>query len=293
MYRLLLYLIYSGQLFFVAAGLFLAAVSMDLSGVLATRPLIRRGAALLTLLSIPLAALSGTPLAIVWTIPLLVATLGYAFLGFGPPRRFCRPLGVVAIALTLTAVCIELPYHVRRPQVERPVRVFVVGDSLASGGFGESLPWPGVLGRELGLPLKNLALPSDTAPMALEDQIPLLPPPGVRECVIIEIGANDMLDGLPAASFASALDAILAKAGGSGRRRLMMLELPLPPGQWRFGAIQRKLSAKYDCILVPKRLFAGVLLGEGNTLDGAHLSQRGHDALARTLAEWLGWRRNS
>jgi lysophospholipase L1-like esterase len=290
MRALLLYSIYSGELFFVAAVLFLGAVGLDLSGFLTTRPLARRIAAMLALLSIPLAALSGTPLPIFLAIPVLAATLGYAFLGFGAPRRLSRLLGAAAIALSMIAIVVELPYHMTHPPIDRPVGLFVIGDSLASGGFGEALAWPEVLSRESGLPLKNLALPSDTAARAVEDQIPELPPTNGGECVIVEIGGNDMLEGAPAESFASALDELLTKAGASGRRRLIMIELPLPPGQWRYGAIQRRLSAKHGCVLIPKRLLAGVLLREGNTLDGVHMSQRGHVAFARALAAWLGWR---
>jgi len=59
-----------------------------------------------------------------------------------------------------------------------------------------------------------------------------------------------------------------------------MLELPLPPLFNRFGEIQRRLARRYDVLLVPKRYFAGVLIGEQATLDGLHLSPAGHQKMA-------------
>jgi acyl-CoA thioesterase-1 len=277
-------------MFFVAVFSFLAAAALDLAGSLDGRFWVRRVAGFLALLAIPLAGLGAPPLPIAFAILALVATLAYAFFGFGARKTLRRLLAAPAVAACLLAMAIELPYHVRRPHTMRPLRLFVIGDSLASGGFGEATTWPAVLGREMRLPVTNLALPSDNAAMALESQIPRLPiAPASMECVIVEIGGNDMLEGTPLNQFARALDGILAKAGAAGRRKLIMLEIPLLPGRWRYGATQRRLAAKHQSVLVPKRILARVLLGAGNTSDGIHLTQRGHDALARDLTAWLNW----
>jgi acyl-CoA thioesterase I len=288
MHGALLYHVYSGQLFFSAAMLVLAAVVSDLFGWLDPRPLTRRIAAFLTVLAVPLAALSGTPVRMMLAIPAIAATLGYALFGFGSRGRLRYSLGGLASALVAIAVAIEIPYHLRHSNEPTPSHVFVIGDSLSSGGFGERTPWPEILARHLRVPVTNLALPSDSAAMALQNQIPQLSTPASRnEYAIIEIGGNDMLEGVPPDAFAAALDAILSRAGAEGRRRIVLLELPLLPGRWQYGAIQRRLAAKYDALLVPKRVLARVLLGEGNTSDGIHLRQRGHDALALELARWL------
>ena len=284
----LLYHVYSGQLFFSAAILVLAAVVSDLFGWLDTRPLTRRIAAFLTVLAVALAALSGTPVRMVLAILTIVATLGYALFGFGARWGLRYSLGGLASALVVIAVASEIPYHLRRSTEPTPSRVFVIGDSLSSGGFGERTPWPEILARHLRVPVTNLALPSDNAAMALQNQIPQLPVPGSRnECALIEIGGNDILEGVPPDAFAAALNAILSRAGAEGRRRVVLLELPLLPGRWEYGAIQRRLAAKHNALLVPKRILARVLLGEGNTSDGIHLQQQGHDALALELARWL------
>ncbi|HEY8132388.1 MAG TPA: hypothetical protein VII12_10890, partial [Thermoanaerobaculia bacterium] len=110
----LLYHIYSGQLFFSAAILVLAAVVSDLFGWLNTRPLARRLAAFLTVFAVPLAALSGTPVRMVMAIPTIVATLGYALFGFGARWWLRYSLGGLAIALVAIAVATEIPYHLKR-----------------------------------------------------------------------------------------------------------------------------------------------------------------------------------
>ena len=63
-----------------------------------------------------------------------------------------------------------------------------------------------------------------------------------------------------------------------------MLELPLFPLQNAFGEAQRQVAAKYGVALLPKRCFAAVLGTEGATHDGLHLSQVGHDAMAKVIA---------
>jgi acyl-CoA thioesterase-1 len=272
---LLLYSLYSGWMFFAAVGMFLSAVIAP-----------RRAAGFLALLAIPLAILAAPPIPLLLAIPALMAVLAFLFAGV----RATRALRAAAVAACLLVAAVELPYHVRRPRIVRPSSVFVIGDSLASGGFGEAAPWPSVLSREIHLPVTNLALPSDNAAMALENQVPRLPVPGSgTECVIIEIGGNDMLEETPAQLFARALDGVVAKASASGRRSVVMLELPLLPGRWRYGAIQRDIAAKHGLVLVPKRILARALAGAGHTSDGVHLTQRGHDALARDLAAWLRW----
>ena len=67
-----------------------------------------------------------------------------------------------------------------------------------------------------------------------------------------------------------------------------MLELPLLPGQWAFGARQRNLAAKHDVVLIPKRLLAGLVLTDANVSDGLHLTPAGQDRMAELLVSWLG-----
>lgn len=254
----LLYSIYSGQLFFAAVALLVIAFVAP-----------KRIAGVLAMLAVALAAFSG---------PLIGTLLTLSAFGLWRWRKTA-----IAASLCLIAVALELPYHVVPRELPLPSRIFVIGDSLASGGFGEPMPWPAILGKKLGVPVVNLSLASANAQIALERQIPELPrAAGSGELVIIEIGGNDMLDGTGATNFASHLDRLLAAAGN--RRRVAMFELPLLPGRWLYGFSQRRLARKHSCVLIPKRVLARVLTEPGNTSDGIHLTQRGHEALATALA---------
>jgi acyl-CoA thioesterase-1 len=284
MRELLLFHIYSGHLFFTAAAIFLGMVVLDLSGFLARRPLMLRAARVLALLSILLAGLSGTPLpAVVWIITLLT-TLTYVLLRLGRSDQSPRVLAVVAIANVLVCLTYEASWHRDRVYAQRPPRLIVIGDSLSSGGFGEALAWPALFARRLGVPLVNLAAPSDSATGALRNQIPNLPPPKAADLAIVEIGGHDMLDGVDPREFERALDQILTALSG---RQIVMFELPLIPGRWRYGAIQRRLTVQHRALLAPKRILARVLVDPRNTSDGLHLTQRGHEALAGALSAWL------
>lgn len=52
--------------------------------------------------------------------------------------------------------------------------------------------------------------------------------------------------------------------------------------------IQRRPARKFDVTLIPKRVLMGVLSASGATLDSIHLTQRGHDLLARQVRAILG-----
>jgi lysophospholipase L1-like esterase len=253
----ILYHVYSGHLFFTAAALFVVGALI---------PRVR----LLVLLAIPLVALSGTP--IHWPITLLVIAALTAYF-IAPKRR-------IAVAAALTAVAImvilELPYHLKRPDIPHG-RLFVIGDSLASGGFGESRAWPVRLGAV------NLSRAAETAATARE-HLTSLPPAQPGDCVLVELGGNDMLNDTQTGDYASALDQLLR---GIQPRRIVMLELPVVPGAWAYGAIQRRLARKHNAVLLPKRVLASVLSDPRNTSDGLHLTERGHAQLARDLAVYL------
>jgi lysophospholipase L1-like esterase len=64
----------------------------------------------------------------------------------------------------------------------------------------------------------------------------------------------------------------------------LLPELPLFPFQNAIGQAQRAIAATYGAALLPKWCFAKALGMEEGTLDGLHLSQTGHNEMARILA---------
>ncbi|MGZ8867963.1 MAG: GDSL-type esterase/lipase family protein, partial [Thermoanaerobaculia bacterium] len=234
----ILYHVYSGQLFFTALALFAIGITVRRLRVLA-------------LLAIPLAFFSGTPMPLVAAIPLTLAAIVVLF------RQFKGRM-VVGLLAVVVAAGIEIPWHVGNAGEVARAPLFVLGDSLASGGFGEQSPWPERLGA------RNLSSPSETVASALERDPPVF---HANDIVIVELGGNDMLDGTPLAEFERSLDALLGRLRGT---RVVMLELPILPGRWGYGSIQRRLARKHGAALIPKRLLARALTGAGNTTDGLH-----------------------
>lgn len=104
--------------------------------------------------------------------------------------------------------------------------------------------------------------------------------------VLIEIGGNDLLSGVPSHEFEQALEAIFLKVVAPGRT-VVMFELPLFPHTIAYGQIQRRLAAKYGVWLIPKRFFIYVISGPGATLDGLHLSDAGAHRMAALVAQSL------
>jgi len=66
-----------------------------------------------------------------------------------------------------------------------------------------------------------------------------------------------------------------------------MFELPLPPFRAGFSRAQRELARKHNVTLLPRSVLADVLGMRGATVDGLHLSQKGHDALARSVGRLI------
>lgn len=285
----LLYHLYSGQLFFSAALLLLSAATASLSGVLDRRPILRSVCSVIALASIPAAALSGTPMPALQAALLLGATLPFVLFGIVAPPRRRAILAGIGMAATIAGVAAEIRWHVAVAPISKPRRIIVIGDSLSSGGFGESRPWPRIVASEIGAELHNLALAGETASSAIQNQLPDVPPLQVGDCVVIAIGGNDMLDRLPPRGFESALARILEASSAGGQRNVVILELPIVPGEWRYGTIQRRLARKHAAAVIPKRILAGVLLEPDNTYDGLHPTQDGHDRLAREIRASLHW----
>jgi lysophospholipase L1-like esterase len=156
----------------------------------------------------------------------------------------------------------------------------VLGDSLSAGVGREERCWPAVLAGTSGLPVVNLARPGATVRSAMDQAEAIAKSDSV---VILEVGGNDLLHGTEAADYRRGLDALLSRLR-AGRHEVLMFELPLPPFANAFGAAQRDAAAEHDARLIPKRVLAGVLGMKGGTVDGLHLSQKGHDALAERMA---------
>lgn len=293
MQNLILYHLVSGHAWFSSGLLFFLVVVLDVAGVLAKRGWRRRTARVILLAAVLMAGLSGTPLRLWLAIPLAASCLGYLCFGLAAKGRKRRlTLAACAGGAVVAGLAFELPYHLQRsPQAERPPRLYVIADSLTAGDGGQLVTWPHTLAATTPIDIRDLSRPGATTRAALEKQAAVVQrEAGPEAWVLIEIGGNDLLGGTAAEEFGLALDRLLTVARGDPEqpRHVVMLELPLLPGQWSFGARQRDLAARHGVLLVPKRLLAGLILSDANVSDGLHLTQAGQDRMAELLLPWLG-----
>ncbi len=138
--------------------------------------------------------------------------------------------------------------------------ILVWGDSLSAGyGLEKGQDWPTLLQTRLedkGFRhvVVNASVSGETSsggrsrlPAALEQHAP--------EILILELGANDGLRGLPPQLLADNLKAMIAAATGAGAR-VLLVGMQMPPNYGpaytrRFSAVYRELAASEALPLVP------------------------------------------
>ena len=209
-----------------------------------------------------------------WLIGMLFHTRFYQLSKRMPPKvlGLLQPLSVACSVIWVTiAISIETPFH-RWSVPKQPVRdLLVIGDSVTAGlNDGEST-WPRQLSESVDVRVLDASQPGATLKSALQQNSRFAGQPGL---IILEIGGNDMLEGLPVAEFEKNLGNLLAEVTHPDRT-VVMFELPLPPFHAMYVTAQRRQAMRYNVPLIPKRLFARILTTQGSTVDGIHLSHKG------------------
>lgn len=161
--------------------------------------------------------------------------------------------------------------------------VYVIGDSVSSGLDEGETPWPQVLAESMHIRLVNLVRSGATVETAFQQATRI---PEDHAIVFVEIGGNDVFGGTDAPTFQHHLTRLLDALDEDGHR-MLMFELPLLPFYNRFGQVQRTLAAHYEVCLIPKTVMARIFGILDGTTDGIHLSQKGHDAMAECLREFM------
>ena len=189
-----------------------------------------------------------------------------------------------SFAWLLTAAAIELPFHIWTSPTELVLQILVIGDSVTAGLNDGEDTWPKQLSRTAEVEVLDASQPGATLKSARQQNSLLSDRKGL---VILEIGGNDLLEGLPVKRFEEDLEQLLTEVVQSGRS-VVMFELPLPPLCARYGAAQRRLARRFHVSLIPKRRFCKVLTSKGATVDGIHLSARGQTQMMELIRSLLG-----
>jgi acyl-CoA thioesterase-1 len=191
----------------------------------------------------------------------------------------------VALLIMLITLTASEFSHRRMPRIVGAPsdHLVVIGDSISSGIASRVSAWPSVMQQLTKVPVRNLSRPGAQAAEGTNMAENVTPDDRV---VLIQIGGNDLLGGVPAVAFEKSLDATLSKLVMPGRT-MVMFELPLLPNKIAYGQIQRHLAAKYGVWLIPKRYFTEVIGGRDATSDGLHLSETGAHRMATLVAQTL------
>ena len=270
-----------GTLFFVGLAIVLVAelLLFRFHGRI-TRPSLT----VLAITGIILVAVSATPLPgwayALWGIPALAGLV----LGNRPassPRA--RLMASAALLAASVGLCLaELPFRsMPHISIKSDTTVYVVGDSISAGMRPKERCWPAVLGDMTHLRVVNLAEPGATVKSAAT-QVGRITE--TNALVLVAIGGNDLLGETDANTFGDQFERLISSLH-LAHHQILIVELPLYPFTNAFGRAQRSTAARYGAALLPKRAFAQVLGMKGGTIDGLHLAQVGHNAMARTIAE--------
>ncbi|PLK48832.1 arylesterase [Uliginosibacterium sp. TH139] len=138
--------------------------------------------------------------------------------------------------------------------------ILVWGDSLSAGyGIAQEQAWPQLLSRKLATEgyrhtVINASLSGETSAGGLS-RLPAALTRDKPSIIIIELGANDGLRGLPVPAMRKNLDAMIRSAQASGAR-VMLIGMRMPPNfgpvyTQKFQQTYSELAQQYKTALLP------------------------------------------
>ena len=195
-----------------------------------------------------------------------------------------------SLIVILVAGLLLAPLHTIRAEPRAPV-IVALGDSLTAGlGLPQDQAFPAQLeaalkARGKDVTVVNAGVSGDTAVAALKRLDWALPDDA--SAVIIELGGNDALQGIPPEGTKQALAAIIEKVKARGLPILLAgQEAPRNMGKdyvEAFRAIYEDLAERYDVIFYPFFL-DGVALNDGLMQgDGIHPNAKGVKVIVENM----------
>ena len=194
------------------------------------------------------------------------------------------------VLATVSALAVSSVSFVAQPAAERP-KIVALGDSLTSGrGVGEELAWPALVQKRLDADkfdytMVNAGVSGDTSSGALRRYERALD--GDVRVLIVALGANDGLRGVPVDRLQQNLGRIIETAQARGIAVLLCAMEALPIHGWDYSVAFHKayieLAARYKVPLVPFFLLNVIGNAELMQPDRAHPNAAGHRAIAETI----------
>jgi acyl-CoA thioesterase I len=184
------------------------------------------------------------------------------------------------------------PAHAATPDDSGRPKIVALGDSLTAGyGLVEMQAYPALLQKKLDedgydWEVVNAGVSGDTSAAGLQRLDWALQEQNVR-VLIVELGANDGLRGLPADQMKKNLAAIV-EAAQTRRIAVLLVGMEAPPNYGpeyasSFRQVYRDLARQYNVIFVPFMLDKVAGIATLNQADGIHPNIEGTHIVAETL----------
>lgn len=238
------------------------------------------------LIGVIVIVVSTTPISLVWYV-LLGSSVLLWIVNIRSDKLSERGKFLASRLLIFTVasgLILEIPY-ILSPRFSTPAnhRLVILADSITAGVRDGEQTWPMRLRQNVDYEVIDLshvgAKVADGGGMLDFQSFD-------GDLVLIELGGNDLLGDTPPEEFHQDLEELLQQLSAADCT-IAMFELPLPPLYHQYGYSQRKLAARYDVSLIPKRCLLNVLVGEQKTLDSIHLSDTGHQQMAELMEKLL------
>ncbi|MBN8755305.1 MULTISPECIES: GDSL-type esterase/lipase family protein [Variovorax] len=176
-------------------------------------------------------------------------------------------------------------------------RVLALGDSLTFGyGAPPDASWPVKLGELTGWQVDNEGVNGDTSAGALQ-RLPTLLNGASYDAILIAIGGNDMLRGVPATATRDNIAALIEQARAH-TPHVAVLATPAPDAMRAFvGSLSdapfyEEVSKAGQALLLAD-VYSSVLSDASLRSDRIHANAQGYAKIAQQLADKLkaaGWR---
>lgn len=192
----------------------------------------------------------------------------------------------IAIALAVVAIAAFLLWPSRYSRVKNlgspGAAIIGFGDSLTAGyGASAGEDYPAVLSQRIGATVMNAGMSGDTTQSALAriDEAVLGANPRI---VIVGLGGNDFLQGVPIATTEANLRTIVQRIQSSGAM-VVLLGFSFPSLKADYAEMYERVADDEGALLVDG-VMKGILTDQSLKSDEIHPNARGYALMAERIA---------
>lgn len=196
-------------------------------------------------------------------------------------NRLFIPLAAALLLIIVIALW-PSPYARVRNLGSSGANLIAFGDSLTAGyGAQAGEDYPSRLSALIGTAVINAGVSGDTTASALArlDGDVLARDPRI---VIVGLGGNDFLNGVPIQTTEANLREIVHKVEGAGAM-VMLLGFRFPSLTADYEAMYERIAKDEQCLLVP-RITRGIMNDESLKSDAIHPNAKGYALMAERIA---------